>query len=93
MITAPPDELRRLFPARNPKDCAVDFAEFSWIYFIFNFHRRIGVEDIAEQVEHARVRKAIVVVAQRETKPTFHPLDTDDNFHVNEIVRRAEAAA
>jgi hypothetical protein len=74
-------------------DYAIDFAEFSRINEIFYFHNRIGVEDIAQQVEHTCVRKPLVVVAQRETKPAFHPLDTDDNFHVNEIISRAEAAA
>ena len=40
-------ELRPLFPTRNAKDVAVDFAEFFRSERIFYFHNRIGLVDIA----------------------------------------------
>jgi hypothetical protein len=51
------------------------------------------IEGIAQQVEHARVGEAIVVVSQSATKTSILSLDPADNFHVDKVRWRSETAA
>jgi hypothetical protein len=82
-----------LFPAGNAEDRTVRFAEFSGIDYVFYFDNCVLVEGIAQQVEHARVGEAIVVVAQGATKASILSLDPTDNFHVDKVRGWSETAA